>query len=227
MNPVLLLHGAIGAKDQLEPLKRTLSDIFDVHAINFAGHGGEPMPEGGFAIETFGQNVLDWMSANDMEQVNIFGYSMGGYVGLWLAKNHPTKVGKLFTLATKMEWTPEISTRETKMLNPAKITEKIPAFAAALAKRHAPQNWEDVLTETATMMVNMGNKNPVKHSDLSAIKTPTIIGIGDSDNMVSLAETRAAYEEVPNALLIVFTEMQHPIEKVNSSRLADELESFF
>jgi hypothetical protein len=44
MQPILLLHGAIGAKDQLFPLADELAFDHKVHLFNFAGHGGEKMP---------------------------------------------------------------------------------------------------------------------------------------------------------------------------------------
>ena len=45
-------------------------------------------------------------------------------------------IQKVFTLATKFEWTPDIAQKEIKMLDAAKIAEKIPAFAQLLEKRH-------------------------------------------------------------------------------------------
>jgi esterase/lipase len=41
MKDILLLHGAIGAKDQLQPLADALKDRYIVHTLNFSGHGGE------------------------------------------------------------------------------------------------------------------------------------------------------------------------------------------
>lgn len=41
MQPLLLLHGAIGATDQLEPLAAELNSYYDVHMLNFPGHGEE------------------------------------------------------------------------------------------------------------------------------------------------------------------------------------------
>jgi len=90
MQHVLLLHGAIGAKDQLQPLAEKLKNDFTVHSLSFSGHGAETMP-GIFSIETFAQDVLNYLQKNDLKQVSVFGYSMGGYVALYLAKHHPGK----------------------------------------------------------------------------------------------------------------------------------------
>src|ERR1700746_915470 len=63
MQTILLLHGAIGAKDQLEPLEEKLKTNFIVHTLSFSGHGGEPMPEI-FSIEHFAKDVLKYLERN-------------------------------------------------------------------------------------------------------------------------------------------------------------------
>jgi len=46
MSPVLLLHGALGATTQLDPLKQKLEETGrTVYVLNFSGHGGEPFHE--------------------------------------------------------------------------------------------------------------------------------------------------------------------------------------
>lgn len=226
MNSLLLLHGAIGAKDQLQPLADSLSSELDVHTINFSGHGGEALPPS-YSIERFAYDVLNWMVENNKETIDIFGYSMGGYVGLYLALHHPERVGKLFTLATKLDWSPEIAARETKMLNPEKIAEKVPAFAKALEQRHAPQNWETVMQRTTDMMLKMGKKNPILPDQFAQIETPVTISLGDRDNMVSLDETYKVYRQLQSARLIVMPDTPHPIEKISTGRLSEEIKQFF
>ena len=79
MHKLLLLHGAIGAKDQLQPLAQALKNDYEVHALNFSGHGGEQMPNS-FSIELFANDVLTYLDKTNIQKINIFGYSMGGYV---------------------------------------------------------------------------------------------------------------------------------------------------
>ncbi|OYU80680.1 MAG: alpha/beta hydrolase [Flavobacterium sp. BFFFF1] len=226
MREILLLHGAIGAKDQFNDLVQKLEGRFKVHTMNFSGHGGAVMPES-FSIEGFAQDVAEYLSAINLQSVGIFGYSMGGYVALYLAKEHPQLVNRIFTLATKFDWSPEIALKETRMLDAAKIADKVPAFAAALEQRHYPNDWKQVLSETAKMMVAMGSENPLSLADFSGIHVPVRIGIGDRDAMVTLEETIAVYRQLPNASLTVFPDMAHPIEKVAVNLLGDALDSFF
>ena len=49
---------------------------------------------------------------------------MGGYVGMYLAKNHSNRIEKLITLATKFKWNKIIAEKEIDLLNAETIAEK-------------------------------------------------------------------------------------------------------
>jgi esterase/lipase len=226
MQHILLLHGAIGAKDQLTTLAEQLKPNYIVHTLNFSGHGGEPMPTH-FSIEIFANDVLNYLDKNNIDKIHIFGYSMGGYVALYLAKNQPTRINKVMTLATKFEWTKEIAEKEIKMLNPEKIKERLPEFAKTLEERNKPNDWILALKATAEMMIELGKNNTLQLSDFETIEHQTLISIGDKDSMVTLEETIAVYRKLKNANFVVLPNTQHPIEKVELERLSKEIELFF
>ena len=168
-NPVLLLHGALGSKTQLDPLKVALeASGKTVYSLNFSGHSGESFRHD-FGIETFAGDVLRFMEAQGLKIADIFGYSMGGYVALWLAHQHPSSAGRIVTLGTKFDWTPESAEREVKKVDPQKIEEKIPAFARILQHRHAPNDWKELLHKTAAMMTTLGHKHLLTMKVLESI----------------------------------------------------------
>ena len=156
----------------------------------------------------------------------IFGYSMGGYVGMYLAKNHSNRIEKLITLATKFKWNKIIAEKEINHLNAETIAEKLPEFAAALKNSHAPNDWKKVFGKTADMLMEMGNANPLKPGDFYSIKQPVMLMLGDRDKMVKLDETLEVYKLLPLARLSIFPNTPHPIEKVSMLRLAFEIKTF-
>ena len=226
MRTIFLLHGAIGAADQLSGLEKELADSFSVHTLNFSGHGGSPLSEETFSIKLFALEVIAFLDKKEIASINIFGYSMGGYVAMYLAKYHPERVNKIITLATKFNWDETIAANETKMLNSEKIETKLPDFAAALQKRHAPNNWKTVLEKTADMLIEMGKDNPLKPGDYPAIQQSVLLMLGDRDKMVTLDETVQVYKNLPNVQLAILPNTAHPIEMVNQARLAYEIRSF-
>ena len=217
--PLLLLHGALGAQSQFTELAAKLQTSFAVHTMSFEGHGGEPSSND-FSIAQFAQNVIDFLTAHSMDQVNVFGYSMGGYVALHLALHHPDKIKKIVTLGTKFQWDPESAQKEVRMLNPAKIEEKVPHFAKALEKIHAPGDWKEVMEKTAKMMIGMAEGAKLTDDDLKKIGHEAVIGIGSLDNMVTSAESEHAASLLPNAHLVKLEGVPHPIEKVDVEVLA-------
>lgn len=226
MQPLLLLHGAIGAKDQLETLKKSLSADYKVYSLSFSGHGGEGLPEESFSIKLFADNVLRFMQMEGLEKASIFGYSMGGYVGMYLAKHHPDKVGKIVTLATKFHWTEDIAGKEMQMLDAEKIEAKVPAFAKALQERHAPIEWKTVLKRTAEMLQGLGLNNTLKIEDYTTIQAPALILLGDKDKMVTLPETVDVYKALPNAHMGMLPNTHHPIEQVDPQMLSFFIRTF-
>ena len=123
---LLLLHGALGDKRQLVPIKDYLSSVYDVHSLNFSGHGGESMPAL-FSIELFTENLMEYLEEYNLKNVKIFGYSMGGYVALNVAR-FTQRIGCIITYGTKFHWTPDSAQHEIKKLDPEKIRQKVPVF---------------------------------------------------------------------------------------------------
>jgi len=225
LKTLLLLHGAIGAKDQLQPLAEALKGSFKVHTINFSGHGGEPFSDA-FTIQQFAEEVLEHISNHQLKNVYVFGYSMGGYVALFLANKHPQTFEKIVTLATKFKWSPELALREVKMLDPKIIEERIPAFAKALQERHAPNSWKLLMEKTSAMMLGLGEKPLLTANDFQNIHTPVKLAIGNADKMVSIEETSEVANWLPNSRFLILQDVPHPIEKVPIARLVEVITAF-
>ncbi|MCE7933487.1 MAG: alpha/beta fold hydrolase [Chlorobi bacterium CHB2] len=224
---MLLLHGALGAAPQFDPLVPLLADRFTIQTLNFQGHGGRPFPERPFSIHHCALEVLEWMQEQGMEQTDIVGHSMGGYVGLYLARHYPSHVGRLLTLGTKFDWNPEGAARDTKMLNPEAMQQKAPQFYSAMQERHGPGNLDELLRRTAEMMTRLGESPEVTPEDLAQIHHHVRVAVGDRDQMVSIQETAAAYRQLPNGQCAVLPATPHPIEKVPLPRLVAEIQEFF
>lgn len=215
---LILLHGALGTKAQFKSLKEQLSDHFEVHDLDFEGHGSNHSSNE-FSMELFAQNVIQYLTELNIEQTHIFGYSMGGYVGLTVAKSTPERIGKIITLGTKFNWTKEIAEQEIKMLNPDKIEEKVPAFAQSLQAIHTHNDWKEMMRKTADMMLGLGMGKRLSSEDLEKIATEVLIGIGDKDRMVSIEESKESANILPNGYLKIIEGFPHPIEKVDTEIL--------
>jgi esterase/lipase len=224
MKQLLVLHGALGAQQQFEELKTLLESQFTVHTLNFEGHGGRTS-NAPFSMDLFVENVRDYLQENNLSSCSVFGYSMGGYVALKFAAKFPGTVNEIVTLGTKFGWSPEIALKETAMLNPEKIEEKVPKFAAALAQLHAPIDWKEVMRKTAKLMLELGNQPALSDTELASINIPVTLLLGSEDVMVAVEETTIVQQQLPHATFEQVQGWQHPIERVNKEELAQKLAS--
>lgn len=227
MTDLLLLHAALGAASQFDALAAELRTDFTLRMLDFEGHGAAPPSGRPFAIEAFAENVIDYMDARSIATIDVFGYSMGGYVALYLAATAPERLGRIMTFGTKLRWDPDTSARETKMLDPDRIAQKVPQFAAALEARHSGSGWRKVLADTAEMMIALGRSNPLTDDRFASIRHSVRLGVGDRDVTVSAEETCAVYRLLEHGELQVFPSTPHAFDRVRMPMMASAIREFF
>lgn len=223
----MLLHGALGAGTQFGPLETLLEDAFEVHTLDFEGHGTSPLRDRPLRMAHYAENVLAYLDQKAIPAAGIFGHSLGGHVGLFLARFHPERISCVFTLGTKFNWTPEIAEKENKMLLPEKIMEKVPQFGNLLRKRHSAAGWETLLEMQREMQLHVARNNPLPDDDIQSISQNVRISIGDRDKMVTLEESIRVYRLLERGELQVFPNTPHPLEKAPVQKLVKAIIDFF
>lgn len=219
-NPIVLLHGALGAQEQLDRLKQLLADKGrEVYSMNFSGHGGKPFSHDGFGIDVFAKDVLSFIDDNKLKRVDIFGYSMGGYVAVWLAHKFTERVGNIVTLGTKFDWAPASAQKEVGKMNADRIIEKVPAFARILESRHAPNDWKELLTRTKEMMLSLGADPMITMELAKNIINQTTVLLGDLDDMADRSFSQTIADTFPNGKFQLLNNTPHPIEKADLNAL--------
>ncbi|WP_347218522.1 alpha/beta hydrolase [Chryseobacterium sp.] len=225
MPHLVLLHGALGHSEIFNAYLDHLSSYFTIHTPLFSGHGSNELPSDGISIEKYTQELTDYCTENNLTDVHILGHSMGGYVALCYAMKYPENINSIMTLGTKFDWTEEQALKESKLLNPDAILEKVPQYTQALEKQHGSK-WKQLLPAIADLMVNLG-KNPPLKNNLAMINIPIQIMVGDKDNMVTIEESTAVYRELPNAKLAVLPETKHPMDRVRPNLLLNLIKDFW
>lgn len=222
---LILLHGALGHSDVFKPFQEELSKYFTIHTPLFSGHGTIEIPEDGITIEKYTQELKEYIEKEHLKDVYIFGHSMGGYVALCYASQYPSTLYSVMTLGTKFDWTEEQALKESKMLNPDIIAEKIPKYAQLLENQHGSK-WRQLLPAIAEMMISLGKKPPLK-DNLATIPVPVQIMVGDQDNMVTIEESVKVYKSLPNARLAVLPDTKHVMDKVRPHVLLSAMKDFW
>jgi pimeloyl-ACP methyl ester carboxylesterase len=226
MLPLLCLHGALATHHQFDPLRPHLSEHITLHAFNFEGHGDTPAPHRSLRAEHLVENVIAYLDEHNLTRVNIFGYSLGGYVACMVAKNHPDRVERVITLGTRYLWDEATLERELRMADPATMQAKVPRFVEALAQQHQAVGWEMVVGQTQNLLRANHETNGLTADYLATIAHPVRVMVGDRDSTAGVAESFAAFKALPNGQFEVLPGTPHPLQKVNMTRLAMSIQEF-
>jgi pimeloyl-ACP methyl ester carboxylesterase len=231
MNTILVAHGALGSASQMQPIVDALraldGGLIRIETLEFPGHGATPLlDDDAFRLE----RLVDHMASRVLHMAGppplLFGYSMGGYVGLALAARAPRAFRGIVTLGTKFEWDRESAEREAARLDPVAIATKVPKFASMLAARHSDAGgWESVVCRTAALLRANG-ENPLLTIDvLERVSIPVCVAVGTKDDTVSIAESQAAANVMPRGYCVTLDDTPHPIERVSVARIVEMLKT--
>ncbi len=225
--PLLLLHGALGAADQLRPLAELLEADFAVSVLEFPGHGRTAAPPGSFSMQGFQDAIADRIRRDGLAPARVFGYSMGGFAACRLALEAPERFAGLVTLGTLFRWDTAVAAREAAQLDVATIREKVPRFAARLAERHGAESWEALVERTRDLVLGLGREGGIASDAMGRLAPNLRILVGDRDESVDLAHSQSLALAAPRGSLEVIPFAGHPLERVPLPRLAQAVRDCF
>ena len=95
--PLVLVHGVGGHAEAYSRNIVRLGKTQRAMSIDLLWHGLSAKPEyvGGEDIPAYAAQIIDLLDAEGIEKVDLEGESLGGWIGLWMAINHPDRLGKL------------------------------------------------------------------------------------------------------------------------------------
>ncbi|HEU5388756.1 MAG TPA: alpha/beta fold hydrolase [Streptosporangiaceae bacterium] len=102
---VLLLHGWTASADlNFFPVYESLAGTYRVIAPDARGHGRGMRSAEPFRLEDCADDAAALLELLGADRVIAVGYSMGGPVGMLLARRHPGRVKALVMQATALQW---------------------------------------------------------------------------------------------------------------------------
>ncbi|NUR92797.1 MAG: alpha/beta hydrolase [Nonomuraea sp.] len=100
--PLILLHGGFGLGAMFEPLLPALTQGRRVVTVDLQGHGGTADVDRPLRAETLGDDVAALIEHLGVEQADVFGYSLGGFVAFQTAIRHPDRVRRLVVVSATL-----------------------------------------------------------------------------------------------------------------------------
>jgi pimeloyl-ACP methyl ester carboxylesterase len=179
--PLMLLHGAYGTINLWGPILTSLSEHRQVIAVEQQAHGHTADIDRPLSYEQMTEDTAALMRHLGIEHADIFGYSMGGNIGLQLAIRHPDLVRKLVAVSANYRsdgYYPELL--ELIQTITPEVFAGSPIEEAYFRNAPHPDNWVTLIDKLKQLDAQ---EFAWPEEELRAIAAPTLLVMADSDAM--------------------------------------------
>jgi pimeloyl-ACP methyl ester carboxylesterase len=177
-DPLIVLHGAYMNIPSMGAIIPKLARTHKVYAVEMQGHGRTTDIDRPLTYTDLADDVAAFMDAVGLSKADVFGYSMGGQVGLQLAIRHPAKVNKL--VAASVAYDLEGWQAEYKAAIPQMTVEMIVAMPFAQDYRKLAPNPEG-FPALVRKLIALEKVPMAWAEDVKKVKTAVLIIAGDAD----------------------------------------------
>ena len=229
--PVVFLHHLTAVLDDWDP--KILDGIAGTrHVVIFDNRGvGASGGQTPVTVADMAADAIAFIEALGFKQVDLFGFSLGGFVAQVIAQTRPalvrkivlagtgpaggvgiSDVGKILQDAFKKAGAEQKHPKHFLFFSPSPQSQKAAdAFLQRLGERQADRDTavsDQTVQAQITAIVDWG-KAPSSSEALKQIRHPVLIANGDEDVMVPTQNSIALFEALPNAKLSIFPDASH------------------
>lgn len=183
--PLILLHGGLGATGIFSVILPMLATSRRVIALDLQAHGRTADIDRPLSFETMADDVGALMKLLEIEKADVMGYSLGGGVALRTAVRHAESVRKLVIVSTAFRrdgWYPEIVAGMSQIgAGAAESMKQTPMYQMYARVAPKPTDWPVLLTKMGELL----RKDYDWSKDVEAIKAPTLLVFGDADAVLT------------------------------------------
>jgi len=226
---VIFLHHLTAGLDDWDP--SVVDGIADSHHVIAFDNLGVGNSEGQTPddVNAMAHDAEAFVDALGLKKVDLFGYSLGGFVAQVIAQERPTLVRKIILAGTGpaggagiakigevLQTAMQRSAAEKKhpksflFFTPSPSSQKSAnEFLTRLSERTTDKD-ATVSNETIqaqAVAITKWGMSPV--NDLKAITQPVLVANGDADTMFPTVNSLELYKELPNATLSIFPDASH------------------
>jgi pimeloyl-ACP methyl ester carboxylesterase len=227
--PVVLVHGLAGrAEDWLSIVPELTRKGYKVYALDLLGFGRSARPDVDYSISSQENIVREFIDSQKLQQTDLAGWSMGGWIVLKFAAENPSRVRRLvvldsaglkFDAANAGALRPKSEADLAHMMQVLTPNARpIPSFyAKELLRKFAQEDW---IIERALKSMYTGKD--LMDGRMDTLKMPVLIVWGDQDVLTPLAIGEKMHVAIPQSVLQVVHGCGHlaPVECSNRVSLA-------
>jgi pimeloyl-ACP methyl ester carboxylesterase len=181
--PLVLLHGGIGAGELLAPIVPALAAARRVIAVDLPGHGHSPYVDRPLRAETMADDIAALIEHLGLGQTDLMGYSLGGLVSLRTAIQHPALVRRLVLVSIPFRRDgshPEVlDAMDAMSVDAAELIKQSPLGELYSRIAPRPEDWTSLIARTAEgIKVDYDWTEEVR-----GLEMPTLLVFADADSV--------------------------------------------
>ena len=210
--PLLLLHGGTITGDSWGPYLPALTEHYRVIVPDTRGHGRSSNPGGTLTYPMLADDVVALSRVLGLEKPVIAGYSDGGQTVLEIGMRHPDLPGALVAGGAFFRFNESLRTwlRNTLGDGPDVDVDRFKRdhaeWAAWLEQLYGPEKWKTVLAQVKPMWATEFSYST---DELARIVAPTLVLLGDRDEILPVEEAVELFRRLPGAELAVVPGATH------------------
>lgn len=192
-DPLILLHGGLGATSMFGEVTTLLANGRQVIAVDLQAHGHTADIDRPLSYEAMADDIAALIKELGFERADVMGYSLGGGVALRTAIQHPEVVRKLVLVSTPFArdgWFPEVLAGMGQMsTESAMMMQETPMYGLYASIAPRPEDWPVLVGKVGDLL----RQDYDWSEDVSKMTTPTLLVAGDADQ-VRTSHTVAFFE---------------------------------
>jgi pimeloyl-ACP methyl ester carboxylesterase len=199
-------------------------------------------------VEDMARDVMRFVDALELAQIDLLGFSLGGYVAQEVALVRPRLVRRLVLAGTAPRGAPRIhrwsddvyALATPDVPNPAGFlrlffsgseasrASGMEYFGRISARSGEPDAPTDLATRNAQLeaITRWGIPDPTQLIRLSAITQPTLVANGDNDTMMITENSHLLAQHLPNAQLRIYPDAGHGFLNQYPEQFGDHVRAF-
>ncbi|MGB7744583.1 MAG: alpha/beta fold hydrolase, partial [Terracidiphilus sp.] len=216
--PVVLIHGlGSNAEDWRNLAPYFVSAGFRVYIPDLPGYGRSQKPTGfSYSIHDEAAVVVEFLDAMELKQVDLGGWSMGGWIVQLVAADHPERVARLMLfdsvgLNIQPTWNTNLFTpQNTSQLNELDALlmpdpPSIPGYVARDILRCSREHGWVIRRALDSML----SAQDATDNLLPELKMPVLVEWGQLDQIAPVAQAEKIHQLVPQSQLDIYPGCGH------------------
>jgi len=212
------VHGVAARAEDFAPLFRALTQHHRLYVPDLLGYGESDRPrDSDYSVATQTEIVRGFLDAVHLQQPDVVGVSMGGWIALKLAADHPERVRRLVLISsaglsfasTLTERSFSATTIEEQRRNFAQQSDLAGRLPDFILRDFLRRSKEKAWIVRASMRSMIARRDLLLDHKLARVRMPVLLIAGTADRIVPFDVAKRLHAELPQSRLVPLPGCSH------------------